>query len=220
MFSGLMATVALCREHSYESPVRPLKGDVRAPTRFTRRIRSIRSITSTHSDHALLPSDREDGVVAPGPPCCGIDEEVDLLIRNWGRRGLSKHDVQVDRAEDLLERVEGQPTQFTFDEVWPVLHDSLKLDVSVPALPSWDKVEHVGTLSSLAVLSAGVAGESDGERGEEREVGGLVSHAQEPSEEVDLTCDSGDGQEACGPHYEEGEYCLVGEVGVDVGRLA
>ena len=170
------------------------------------------TLKSTYRDHALLSRNREDGVVAPRPPSRWVDEEMDLLIRNWGRHCLSEHDVEINSAEDLLERVEGEPTQFALDEVGAVLHDRLQLDVPVPALPPRDEVPHVGTLCRPTVLPAGVAGESDGECGEEREVGGLVPHAEEAREEVDLGCDSGDGQQACRPHDEEGEYCLVGKI--------
>jgi hypothetical protein len=91
--------------------------------------------------------------------------------------------------------------------------------VPVPALPPGDEVQHVRALGGLAVLPAGVAGEGNGERGEEGEVGGLVAHAEQPRKEVDLAGHGGDGQEAGGTHDEEGEYCLVGKVGVDVRSL-
>lgn len=263
MFSGLMSTVAMCREQQriarkeeLQSPTRFMnsKEEAGPPVRFLRRPHSHSELSnptnptnptnrtnptnptnptnawqeysaallykikkSTHRDHALLSRNREDGVVAPWPPSRWVDEEMDLLIRNWGRRRLSEHDVQIDGAEDLLQGVEGEPTQFALDEVGAVLHDRLQLDVPVPALPPGDEVEHVGALRCLAVLPAGVAGEGDAERGEEREICGLVPHPEQSSEEVDLACDGGDGQEAGGPHDEEGEYCLVGEVGVDVG---
>ena len=175
--------------------------------------------SETHRDQPLLPGDGQDGVIAPWAPGRWVDEEVDGLVGHRGRRRLREHDVQVHAPEDLLQRVEGEPTQFAFDEVWTVLHDGLELKVPVPALPARHQVKHVGAFSCPPVLSTGGAGQSDGESGEEGEVGRLVPHPQQAREEVDLTCDSGDGQEACGPHYEEGEYCLVGEVGVDVGRL-
>lgn len=171
----------------------------------------------THRDQPLLPGHREHGVITPWTPGGGVDEEMDGLVRYWDRRRLREHDVQVHSAKDLLKGVESEPTQFAFDEVWAVLHDGLELEVPVPALPARDQVQHVRAFSCPPVLSAGGAGERDTECREEREVGGLVPHAQQPREEVDLTCDGGDCQQARGPHDEEGEYCLVGEVGVDVG---
>lgn len=209
-----MSSVAMCRE---KQMCREPKTPMPAPVRFERRKpkeswKDYKGETLTHRDHALLPRNREDGVVAPWSPRRGVDEEMDLLICDWGRGCLREHDIQVDRAEDLLEGVEGEPTQFALDEVGAVLHDRLQLDVPVPALPPRDEVQHVGTLCRPTVLPAGVAGESDGECGEEREVGGLVPHAEEAREEVDLGCDSGDGQQACRPHDEEGEYCLVGKI--------
>ena len=100
-----------------------------------------------------------------------------------------------------------------------VLHDGFKLDVPVTALPAGDEVEHMRALGRLPVLSALGAGEGDAQGGEHGEVGGLVPHSQQPGEEIDLACDGGDGQEAGGAHDEQGEYCLVGEGGVDVGGL-
>jgi hypothetical protein len=155
---------------------------------------------NTHRDHALLSRHRQDGVVAPWSPGSGVNEEMDSLVRYWSRRQLGEHDVQVDSTKDLLQRVESEPTQFALDEVGAVLHDSLQLDVSVPALPPRDEVQHVGALSSLSSLPAGIAGESDAQCGEDWEICGLVPHSQEPSEEVDLASDCGNGQKAGSPH--------------------
>lgn len=248
MFSGLMATVAMCRDQRVNAGK-----EMPPPVRFTRRlggaervrnslmkgiikpqkdsdyeeallhggetIRQRNTGNTTHRDEPLLPGDGENGVVAPWAPGSWVDEEVDSLIRYWDRRRLREHDVQVHSAKDLLQGVEGEPAQLALNEIRPVLHDRLELDVPVPALPTRNQVEHVRALSCPPVLSAGGACQSDGEGGEEREVGGLVPHAQEPREEVDLACDCGNGQEAGGAYYEEREYCFVGEVGVDVGSL-
>ena len=175
--------------------------------------------SDTYSDHALLSRHRQDGVVAARSPGGGVNEEMDGLVRYRGWWDLGEHNVQVNGAEDLLQGVEGEPTQFTLDEVGPVLHDRLELDVPVPALPPRHQVEHVRALSCLPVLSTGGAGERYTEGGEEREVGGLVPHAQEAREEVDLACDCRDSQKAGGAYYEEREYCFVGEVGVNVGSF-
>ena len=179
----------------------------------------FRRLRRTHRDKPLLPADREDSVIAAWPACGRIDEEVDGLVGYGRRRGLGEHDVQVDGPEDLLEGVERQPTQFAFDEIWPVLHNGLEFEVPITALPARDEVEHVGAVRRLPVFSALGAGEGDAEGGEHGEVGGLVAHAEEAREEVDLAGDGGDGQEARGPDDEEGEYCLVGEGGVNVGGL-
>jgi hypothetical protein len=240
MFSGLMSSVAMCREQQSvlrESPTRRLLSlsdqGIQPPRRFMRRSKASNSYPAnrdteedtsawqeyaaallhggetlsqynlhdpTHRDHALLSRHGEDGVVAPRAPGSRVDEEVDGLIRDRGGWRLGEHDVQVDRAEDLLEGVKGQPTQLALDEVRAVLHYSLQLDVPVATLPPRDEVQHVGALGRLAVLPAGVAGEGDRESGEEREVGGLVPHAEQAREEVDLASDGGDGQEACRPH--------------------
>ena len=261
MFSGIMSSVAMCREVRKEAMPNPIRfvrigasreGSKEAmpnPSRYVKRFGASRRFLDpsettnkndnwqeyaeallyggetlsennpTHRDHPLLPCDRQDGVVAPWSPSSRVNEEMDGLIRYWGRGGLGEHDVQVYRPEHLLQGIKGEPAQLALDEVGTVLHHSLQLDVPIPALPPRDEVKHVGAPSGLAVLSTGSTCESDGECGEERQVGGLVPHSEEPREEVDLTCDGGDCKKAGGPHDEEGEYCLVGEVGVDVGGL-
>ena len=176
---------------------------------FTSSGETIKRHNTTHRDHALLSRYRQDGVVAPWSPSGGINEEMDSLVRDWSRGDLGEHDIQIDRAEDLLQGVECETTQFAFDEIGAVLHDSLKLDMPVTTLPPRDEVKHVRALSCPPVLSALIAGESHRERGEEREICGLVAHSQQPSEKVDLAGNCGDRQEAGGPYDEEGEYCLV-----------
>ena len=172
-----------------------------------------------HRDEPLLPRNRKNGVVTSWPSCGRVNKHVDRLVDNGIRRPLRKHDVEVDGAEDLLQRVKCQPAELTFDEIWAILHDRLELQVPVAALPPGDKVQHVRALGGLAVLPAGGAGQGDGERREEGQVGGLVPHPQQSREEVDLGRHGRDGEQAGGAHDEEGEYCLVGKVGVDVGRL-
>ena len=173
----------------------------------------------THRDEPLLPADREDGVIAAGASGSGIDEEVHGLVGDgvWGP--LREHDVHIIGPEDLLQRVEGQAGQFGLYEVRPVLHDGLELQVPVAALPPRDEMQHVGALCGPPVLPALATGEGDAQRGEHGEVRDLVPHAQQAREEVDLARDGRDGQQAGRADDEEREYCLVGEVGVDVGRL-
>ena len=172
-------------------------------------IRIMRQHNTTHRDHALLPRNREHSVVAPWSPSGGINEEMDSLVRDWSRGDLGEHDVQIDRAENLLQGVECETTQFALDEVGAVLHDRLQLDMPVTTLPPRDEVEHVRALGCLPVLPALIAGESHRKCGKEREICGLVAHSQQPSEEVDLAGHCGNSQEAGGPYDEEGEYCLV-----------
>ena len=245
MFSGLMASVDLCRQMDRNTRYR-VTVDTPPPIRFTRRPsardasnqkevdREAETLAAmlwqtgdvveikrtnedtTHRDQSLLPADREDGVVTSWPPRGRIYKDMDRLVHDGRRRHLRKHDVQVDAPEDLLQRVEGEPAQFAFDEIWAILHDDLQLHVPVPALPSGDQVQHVGALGGLPVLPAGGAGEGDGEGGEEGKIGGLVAHPEEPGEEVDLAGHGGDRQEAGVAHDEEGEYCFVGEGRVDV----
>ena len=83
----------------------------------------------------LLAGHGDDGVVAVGPPRGWVNEDVDVLVDDCGRRGLVKHDLDVLGLEDLLKRVERKPGKLRLNEVRPVLHDGLELDVAVRALP-------------------------------------------------------------------------------------
>jgi hypothetical protein len=85
--------------------------------------------------HALLPGHRDDGVVAVGPPRGWVNEDVDVLVDDRRGHGLLKHDLNVLRLKHLLKRVEGEPAELGLDQVRPVLHDGLELDVAVGALP-------------------------------------------------------------------------------------
>ena len=233
MFSGLMTSVAMCRQQKYLEPEKIMKGVMDPPKRFKKRVdrRSMGNYdyvlteSNTNPESArdpeteyreasqaggetvmqyksdgtyrykpLLPGDGKDGVIAPWSSSSWVDEEVDGLVRDWDRGGLGEHDIQVHRAEDLLQGVEGEPTQFALDEIGAVLHDGLELNVPVPALPSRDEMQHVRALGCLPVLPAGSAGQGDAESGEEWEVCGLVPHSEEPREEVDLAGHCGNGQ--------------------------
>ena len=229
MFTNVVSSIALCRTTPAPLPFRRRQAELVPSLRAYEALRTrlqarlgLRDYVlweEGHRDEPLLAAHREDGVVAARAARCGVDEEVDQLVDDRGRGRLGEHDVQVGAAEDLLEGVERQPTQFAFDEIWAILHDGLELDVPVAALPAGDEVEHVRAVGGAAVLPALGAGERDAERGEHGEVRDLVPHAEEAREEVDLARDGRDGQEAGGADDEQGEYCLVGEVGVDVGRL-
>jgi hypothetical protein len=240
MLSSFIASFHMCKR-SEEGQRAALKEDMPLPTRFVRRSSLLKQLwgsetnvaneannypmldtsfpSLTYRDESLLPADGQDSIVAPRSPRGRVDEDVDHLVHNRRRRSLGEHHIEVDGAEDLLQGVESEAAQLAFDQVWAILHDGLELEVPVPALPPGDEVQHVRALSCLPVLSAGVAGQRDGEGREEREVGGLVPHSEQAREEVDLGRDGRDGQEAGGAYNEEGEHCLVGKAGVDVGGL-
>ena len=172
-----------------------------------------------HRNEPLVPGDRDDGVIAPWATRRRVDEEVDYVVDDPGRWGLGEHDVHISRLEDLLEGVEGEPTQFAFDEIWPILHDCLELDVAVPRLPARDEVEHVGAVGRLPVLAALGAGQGHAEDAEERQAGDLVPHAEQARVEVDLGGEGRDGDEGGVAHDEERRDGLVEEARVDVGGL-
>jgi hypothetical protein len=237
MFSGLVSTIQLCREqgrplarreslyrHTWPKGKGVAKDSLRDEELVNRQRRAHEEaaweyLLGPYRDQALVPADGKDGVVAAGPARGRVDEEVHGLVHDGGGRGLGEHDVQIRTPEDLLQRVEREPTQFAFDEIWAVLHDGLEFEVAIAALPPRDEVQHVRAVGRLPVFSALGAREGDGERGEHGEVRGLVAHPEQAREEVDLAGDGGDGQQARVSDDEEREYCLVGEGGVDVGRL-
>ena len=186
-------------------------GPMNKPERFVRRI--------THRNQSLLPGDGDDCVIAPWSTGGGVDEEVDHVVGDPGGRGLGEHDVHVYRPKDLLEGIEGQPTQFAFDEVWPVLHDGFELDVAVPGLPARDEVEHVGAVARLAFFSTLCAGEGHAQHAEKGQIGDLVPHPKEARVEVDLGQEGRDGDQGGVAHDQEGRDRLVEEARVDVGGL-
>ena len=129
--------------------------DSAAESMVNRKKRSRRAKWEAHRDEALLPGDGDNGVVAERASCGGVDEQVDVLVDVEPGRRLLKEDVKELFFEQLLERVEGEATQFAFDEVGDVLqgwceldgrdkgpseggldlHDGLELDVAVSGLP-------------------------------------------------------------------------------------
>lgn len=101
----------------------------------------------------LLACHGDDGVVAVGPPRGWVNEDVDVLVDDCGRRGLVKHDLDVLGLEDLLKRVERKPGKLRLDEVRPVLHDGLELDVAVRALPPAPRGGQVNMLDPVRTVN-------------------------------------------------------------------
>ena len=199
------------------------------PTRYVRKpyrtrpnmlISDISPITRlSHRNEPLLPSNGDDGVITPWSPSRGVDEQVYGVIGDPGGRGLGEHDVHVGGAEDLLERIESETAKLALDEVGPVLHDGLELDVAVPRLPSWDEVEHVGAVGRLPVFAALGAGQGYAQDAEEGLVRDLVPHAEKARVEVDFGGEGRDGQETGRPNDQERRDRLVEESWVHVGGL-
>ena len=99
------------------------------------------------------------------------------------------------------------------------LHDRLKLDVPIRALPAGHQVEHVHAGRRPPVLDAPAAGQLHADAGEQREARDLVPHPEQPRVEVDLRGQRGDGDEAGVPDEQERRDRLVEEARLDVGRL-
>jgi hypothetical protein len=186
--------------------------------------------------HSLLPSHGKDGVVGVGPPRCGVDEDMHVVVDDWRGNGLLEHDLNVLGLKDLLQRVEGKTRQLGLDKVGPVLHDGLKLDVPVCRLPPEqvntmappsryvkkartnkhkkkksprDQVQHVNAVCGAALGFTSCTGKLDAEEGEQRLPRQPVSHLHQPGVEVDLAGEGGDGQKGGCPHDEEGGYCFL-----------
>ena len=113
-------------------------GSARTGTASRRRTRR-----GTHRDDAALAAEADDGVVGARAAGRGVDDDEYLLVLDE-REGLrAEHGVDVDLAEDLLERVEREARELGLDEVRAVLHHDLELAVALGALPLRDEVEHV-----------------------------------------------------------------------------
>jgi hypothetical protein len=97
----------------------------------------------THRDDAALADEADDGVVGARAAGRGVDDDEDVLVLGELERGRAEEKVDVDLAEDLLERVEGEARELGLDEVRAVLHHDLELAVALGALPLRDEVEHV-----------------------------------------------------------------------------
>jgi hypothetical protein len=115
--------------------------------------------------------------------------------------------------EDLLVGIERQTAQLALDEVGPVLHDGLELDVPVRALPARHEVEHVHTRPRLALLDALLARQLDAERREQRQPRDLVPHPEQARVEVDLRRQRRDRDEARVADQQQGRHRLLPSVG-------
>ena len=247
MMSGIAESIELCRrsrvqgnwhnmvysDHGIWSRWDPdstiydrrMKPPMRDPERFVRRPRRSKSqpkrlsLHFPHRNEPLLSPDGEDSVVTPRSAGSRVNEQVYGVIGGPRRGGLGEHDVHVDGAEDLLERVECQAAKLTLDEVGPVLHDGLELDVAIPRLPSWDEVEHVSAVGRLPVFAALGAGQCHAEYAKEWLVCDLVPHAEEARVKVDLGGEGRNGQETGGSDDQEGRNRLIEESWVHVGCL-
>lgn len=199
-------------------------------------IPAIDSQPTAYRYHSLLPSHGKDGVVRVGASSCGVDEDVHVVIKDGHGDGLLEHDLNVLGLKNLLQRVEGQPGKLGLNQVGPVLHDGLKLDVPVCRLPPEqvntmappqryarkprtnkhkkkspprNQMQHVDTVCGAALGFAGCAGQLDAQKRKQRLPGQLVPHLHQPGVEVDLAGQRGDGQQRGGPHDEEGGYCFL-----------
>jgi hypothetical protein len=96
----------------------------------------------------LLAGYRNDGVVAVGPPCGWVNENMDVVVEDRRGTRLSEHGVNVLGLEGLLKGVKGEPRKLGLDQIGPVLHDGLELNMAVCALPPAPKA-HVQTVNSV-----------------------------------------------------------------------
>lgn len=136
-----------------------------------------------------------------------------------GRRLQLHHALDVLRPERLLKGLEGQTRELALDEVGPVLHDGLQLDVLGRRLPAGHEVQHVLAVCRLPLILALLAGEFHAEAREHGLLRQRVLHLEEPGVEVDLARQGRYGKQA-GPSYQhEGRHGLVEEPGVAVGCL-
>ena len=72
-------------------------------------------------DDAALADEGDDRVVGARAAGGRVDDDEDVLVLGELERGRAEHGVDVDLAEDLLERVEGEARELGLDEVRAVL---------------------------------------------------------------------------------------------------
>ena len=75
----------------------------------------------TYRDDAALAHDGDDRVVAGGPARGRVDDDEDVLVLGELERVGAERGVDVDLAEDLLQRVEREARELGLDEVRAVL---------------------------------------------------------------------------------------------------
>jgi predicted transcriptional regulator len=118
--------------------------------------------TQTHRDDAALAAEADDGVVGARAAGGGVDDDEYFLVLDE-REGLrAEHGVDVDLAEDLLQRVEREARELGLDEVRAVLHHDLELAVALGALPLRDEVEHVDLENRKREAESAVVGRGSG----------------------------------------------------------
>ena len=100
-------------------------------------------MSGAYRDDAALADEADDRVVGARAAGGRVDDDEDVLVLGELERGRAEHGVDVDLAEDLLERVEREARELGLDEVRAVLHHDLELAVALGALPLRDEVEHV-----------------------------------------------------------------------------
>ena len=74
-----------------------------------------------YRDDAALADEADDRVVGARAAGGRVDDDEDVLVLGELERGRGERGVDVDLAEDLLERVEGEARELGLDEVRAVL---------------------------------------------------------------------------------------------------
>ena len=100
----------VCSKRDIQSEIKNFEGDIELIEQFCEeQLRKHQEQENdTHRDEPLFPGDAQDSIVAPGPACSRIDEEVDCVVGRDEGWCLIEHDVEVDGPKDLLKRVECQ----------------------------------------------------------------------------------------------------------------
>ena len=78
-------------------------------------------MSGAYRDDAALAHEADDGVVGARAAGGRVDDEEDVLVLGELERGRAEEKVDVDLAEDLLQRVEREARELGLDEVRAVL---------------------------------------------------------------------------------------------------
>lgn len=172
--------------------------------------------------HSLLPGHGQHSVVGVGPTSCRIYEDVDVVVDDMGGHRLPEHDLNIFSFENLLQGIKGQPRELRLNEVRPILHNSLELEMPVCRLPPaqvssmqqhrdsqetktthcenienreslpWYQVQHVNTVCSSSLGFARRTSQLDAEIRKHGLSCQPVPHLHQPSVKVNLASQSRD----------------------------
>ena len=164
-----------------------------------------------------MAGDGDNCVVRLRPPCSRVDDDKNSGVVLQAKRLKRHRDGDVGLAENLLQTVKREACELRLYQVWPVLHHDFELAMSLFTLPHRDKVQHMHTLSLLALLFASITAKLYAPDGEEWTLGGGIHHLNESGVEVDLRRQRGNRDQTGTAYGEDGSNSLIEKALIAVG---